>query len=83
MATFDRYRDVDRIVGDDDLLVKKAFKALHHEDKWIKKIKKIEALVDDLGWEHQRMSNCGKESYVELCKELGWKFDDGLYEGTK
>ena len=38
-------------------------------------IEKIKDLVDDLGWEHQRMSEDGQESYEKLCKLLGWKFE--------
>tara|TARA_R100000322_G_scaffold108287_2_gene69081 strand:+ start:957 stop:1133 length:177 start_codon:yes stop_codon:yes gene_type:complete len=40
-----------------------------------KDLKEIKNLVDDLGWEHQRMSSSGQESYEKLCKVLGWKFE--------
>ncbi len=43
----------------------------------IKKMKKIIVLVDDLGWEHQRMSSSGQETYEELCSLLGLEFDLG------
>ena len=32
---------------------------------------KIEQLIVDLGWEFDRMSSCGQESYNELCNMLG------------
>jgi hypothetical protein len=35
----------------------------------------IKKLVDDLGWEYQRMSSSGREKYKQLCLELGWKFE--------
>ncbi len=41
----------------------------------IKKISKILNLVDDLGWEHQRMSSSGQETYEKLCLLLGLEFD--------
>lgn len=39
------------------------------------KIEKIIKMVDDLGWEHQRMSSSGQETYEELCLLLGLEFD--------
>ena len=41
----------------------------------VKKISKIINLVDDLGWEHQRMSSSGQETYEKLCLLLGLEFD--------
>ena len=41
------------------------------------KIEKIIKMVDDLGWEHQRMSSSGQETYEELCSLLGLDFDSG------
>ena len=41
----------------------------------IKKVSKILNLVDDLGWEHQRMSTSGQETYEELCSLLSLEFD--------
>ena len=38
-------------------------------------LEKIEELVEDLGWEHQRMSSSGQESYEKLCVILGWEFE--------
>jgi len=35
----------------------------------------IKNLVEDLGWEYQRMSSCGRETYKNLCFKLGWKFE--------
>ena len=43
-------------------------------NKQAKALKKVQDLVDDLGWEYQRMSSCGRESYKKLCKLLGWEF---------
>ena len=34
------------------------------------KYQKIVDCVEDLGWEVQRMSSCGKETYDKLCKLL-------------
>ena len=31
----------------------------------------IKAELQDLGWEYQRMSSSGKETYNELCKQFG------------
>tara|TARA_Y100001972_G_scaffold121709_1_gene166169 strand:- start:785 stop:916 length:132 start_codon:yes stop_codon:yes gene_type:complete len=39
-----------------------------------RQLEKVKDLVDDLGWEHQRMSSSGQKTYEELCKVLGWKF---------
>jgi len=36
---------------------------------------KLKDLVEDLGWEHQRMTECGKLSYKRLTAMLGWKFE--------
>ena len=44
------------------------------------RLEQIKDLVDDLGWEHQRMSSSGQESYQKLCKLLGWDFEDGNNE---
>lgn len=44
------------------------------EDRQLEKVKN---LVDDLGWDYQRMSSSGQETYEELCKVLGWKFEGG------
>ena len=43
----------------------------------VKKVSKILSLVDDLGWEHQRMSSSGQETYEELCSLLNLDFDSG------
>ena len=43
----------------------------------IKKVSKIIKMVDDLGWEHQRMSSSGQETYEKLCLLLGLEFDSG------
>ena len=41
----------------------------------IKLMEEIQDLVEDLGWEYQRMGSSGRETYEKLCLELGWKFD--------
>jgi hypothetical protein len=41
----------------------------------IKKVSKIIKMVDDLGWEHQRMSSSGQETYEKLCLLLGLDFN--------
>ena len=40
-----------------------------------KQLEKVKDLVDDLGWEHQRMSSSGQDSYEKLCRVLGWEFE--------
>ena len=35
------------------------------------KLEKIEDLVYDLGWDYDRMSSCGRETYDKLCDLLG------------
>ena len=32
----------------------------------------IKDLIEDLGWEYDRMSSSGKETYDKLCKLLGF-----------
>ena len=41
----------------------------------IKLMEEIQDLVEDLGWEYQRMSTSGKITYRELCLTLGWDFE--------
>lgn len=31
------------------------------------KVEKVQELILDLGWEFDRMSSCGKDTYNELC----------------
>ena len=38
-------------------------------------MEKIKDLVDDLGWEHQRMTSSGQEAYKKLTAMLGWEFE--------
>ncbi len=38
-------------------------------------LEKIKSLVDDLGWDFQSMTRCGRATYRELCLLLGWKFE--------
>jgi len=42
----------------------------------------IKNLVEDLGWEYQRMSSCGREAYKSLCLKLGWEFEWDDEEAT-
>ena len=35
----------------------------------------IKDLVDDLGWDYDRMSEGCKETYKKLCLKLGWEFE--------
>jgi hypothetical protein len=35
------------------------------------KLEVIKAELQDLGWEYQRMSSSGQETYNELCKQFG------------
>ena len=37
--------------------------------------KEIKDLVDDLGWEYQRMTSSGRATYKKLCRKLGWEFE--------
>ena len=41
----------------------------------IKLMEEIKDLVDDLGWDYQRMSSSGKATYRELRLTLGDEFD--------
>jgi len=38
-------------------------------------MEEIKDIVEDLGWEYQRMSSSGQESYKKLCLKLGWDFE--------
>tara|TARA_R100000656_G_scaffold16797_1_gene15877 strand:- start:467 stop:670 length:204 start_codon:yes stop_codon:yes gene_type:complete len=38
-------------------------------------MEKIKDLVEDLGWDHQRMTASGKLSYERLTRMLGWEFE--------
>lgn len=40
-----------------------------------KKLELIKNLVDQLGWEYQRMGSSGRRVYKKLCLELGWNFE--------
>jgi len=39
------------------------------------KLNTIKSDIEDLGWEYQRMTSSGKETYEELCKQFGIPFD--------
>ena len=34
-------------------------------------------LVDLMGWDYDRFSNSGKETYDKICKLLGWEVNHG------
>ena len=44
----------------------------------IKELEEIKYLIDDLGYEHQRMSSSGQESYEKLCTIMGCSFEGGV-----
>ena len=45
-------------------------------------IQKIQKLLDDLGWEYDRMSSSGQETLEELWKIFGMKtFEKDSWEG--
>lgn len=53
-----------------NLIPKKNFTVFKYDE-----MEKIKDLVEDLGWEHQRMTECGKLSYKRLTAMLGWEFE--------
>ena len=53
-----------------NLIPKKNFTVFKYDE-----MEKIKNLVDDLGWEHQRMSSSGQKSYEKLTAMLGWEFE--------
>ena len=58
--------------GDKMKITEKELKVIN---RFYERFDKIKDLVDDLGWEHQRMSSSGRESYEKLCNVLGWNFE--------
>ena len=40
---------------------------------------KLHSLIDDLGWEYQRMGMSGRETYDEICHLLGMIPEDEVY----
>ena len=40
---------------------------------------KLHSLIDDLGWEYQRMGRSGRETYDEICHLLGMIPEDEVY----
>lgn len=40
-----------------------------------KQLEQVKDLVDHLGWDFDRFSSSGQETYKELCKKLGWEFE--------
>ena len=39
-------------------------------------MEEIKDLVDDLGWDYQLLTECGKATYRKLCNKLGWEYED-------
>ena len=48
---------------------------LTNEIEKLRDMGKVKNLIDDLGWDYQRMSLGGQETYKKLCKSLGWEFE--------
>ena len=40
---------------------------------------KLFTLIDNLGWEYQRMGRCGRETYDEICHLLNMIPEDEVY----
>ena len=40
---------------------------------------RLKTLIDDLGWEYQRMGRSGRETYDEICHLLGTIPEDEVY----
>ena len=40
---------------------------------------RLKTLIDDLGWEYQRMGRSGRETYDEICHLLGMIPEDEVY----
>ena len=40
---------------------------------------RLKTLIDDLGWDYQRMSRSGRETYDEICHLLGMIPEDEVY----
>ena len=57
-------------------VTEKDFKELSNlSEKLHIKLNTIKSDIEDLGWEYQRMTSSGKETYEELCKQFGIPFD--------
>lgn len=53
-------------------VTQKDFKELTNlSERLFLKLEAIKAELQDLGWEYQRMSSSGQETYNELCKQFG------------
>ena len=53
-------------------VTEKDFKELSNlSEKLNLKLEVIKSEIEDLGWEYQRMSSSGQETYNELCKQFG------------
>ena len=42
-------------------------------------VDKLHSLIDDLGWEYQRMGMSGRETYDEICHLLGMIPENEVY----
>jgi hypothetical protein len=42
-----------------------------------KQFEELLKLVDLMGWDYDRFSNSGKETYDKICKLLGWEVNHG------
>ena len=42
-------------------------------------VDKLHTLIDNLGWEYQRMGRCGRETYDEICHLLNMIPEDEVY----
>ena len=40
---------------------------------------RLKTLIDDLGWEYQRMGRSGRETYDKICHLLGMILEDEVY----
>tara|TARA_R100000742_G_C4279024_1_gene102705 strand:- start:4440 stop:4625 length:186 start_codon:yes stop_codon:yes gene_type:complete len=57
-------------------VTEKDFKELSNlSEKLCLKLEVIKSEIEDLGWEYQRMSSSGQETYAELCQQFGIPFD--------
>jgi hypothetical protein len=61
-----------KLTGEKMEVTQKDFKELTNlSERLFLKLEVIKAELQDLGWEYQRMSSSGQETYNELCKQFG------------
>tara|TARA_R110002049_G_scaffold303831_1_gene498461 strand:+ start:1926 stop:2096 length:171 start_codon:yes stop_codon:yes gene_type:complete len=46
-------------------------------NKYISHVGEVIKLIDDLGWDYDRMSSSGQETYDILCKRIGLRIMEG------